>query len=218
MKYLNEPFEDRVYKQGDPPECSRKEFIEVQDQLGLFFPNLPYLFDYDDNIKMTQSKAMICHLGFKFNMMGSSKVDRSLVLMLVDQAKDLRSELSRVCYYSAHDRFHADKTGFINIYLPRQLRQWERFLSENPHKDGWLVAGEKPTVADFVAFEYIDQCLVLAPNALDEFPLLNSYMERFRNIPQLSDYLKEEHQQRPINGKMAHFGSHALHYRSEPQH
>ncbi|CAM4845609.1 unnamed protein product, partial [Rotaria magnacalcarata] len=62
LKYRNEPFEDQVYKQGDPPECSRKEFVEVRDQLGLTFPSLPYLFDYDDNVKMTQNPSSL--IGF----------------------------------------------------------------------------------------------------------------------------------------------------------
>ncbi|CAF1671519.1 unnamed protein product, partial [Rotaria magnacalcarata] len=102
---------------------------------------------------------MTAWVGFKFGMMGLTSLDRSLVLMLIDQAKDLRSELSRVCYYPAHDGFEAENNTFINVYLPRQLREWERFLSEHPHNGGWLVTGDEPTVADFVTFEYIDQCL-----------------------------------------------------------
>ena len=213
LKYRNEIFTDQVYKQGDPPECSRQEFSSVRDKLGLPFPGLPYLLVGDD-IKMTQSKAMICYLGFKFGMMGSNVEDTSLILMLIDQAKDLRSELSRVCYYPSHGDFEREKTAFINVYLPEQLRQWERFLEGREHSDGWLVRGREPVVADFVLFEYIDQCLVLSPNALRNFPLLTRYMEDFRSIPALSEYLKEEHDQRPINGKMAHYGNHAVEYRS----
>ncbi|CAF2930070.1 unnamed protein product [Rotaria sp. Silwood2] len=214
LKYRGEPFEDRVYVQGDPPECSRREFVDVRDQLGLAFPGLPYLFD-GDNIKMTQSKAMICHLGFKFGMMGSNMIDTSFVLMLIDQAKDLRSELSRICYYPTQGDFEGEKRTFIKVYLPGQLHQWECFLAERIHNNRWLVAGNEPTVADFVLFEYVDQCLVLAPSALSDFPLLMSYMQQFRQIPALAIYLKEEHHRRPINGKMARFGNTVVEYRSK---
>ncbi|CAF5067131.1 unnamed protein product, partial [Rotaria sp. Silwood1] len=93
LKYRNEPFEDEVY-------------------------NFSYLYDNNNNIKMTQSKAMICHLGLIFDMMGSNINNKSLVLMLIDQAKDLRSEFSRVCYYPAQDYFESEKQTFINVYPP----------------------------------------------------------------------------------------------------
>lgn len=131
---------------------------------------------------MAQSKAMMCYLGFKLNMMGSTEVDRSIILMLIGQGNDLRLELSRMCYYPIHNDFETEKSTFINAYLPRKFHEWERFLSRHTHNGKWFVKGDEPTVVDFLAFKYIDQCLVLSPNALNEFPLLSCYMQPFQQI------------------------------------
>ncbi|CAF3627001.1 unnamed protein product [Rotaria sp. Silwood1] len=95
----------------------------------------------------------------------------------------------------------------------RLLLKYRNEPFEDEVYNGWLVTDNEPTVADFVAFEYIDQRLVLAPNALDEFLLLTRYMQQFLQSPTLSKYLQDEHDLRPINGKMAHFGSHVVDYR-----
>ena len=52
MEYLNIDYNDKKYT--DQEEWFKKD----KQGLGLDFPNLPYLIDNEDNVKLTESQAI----------------------------------------------------------------------------------------------------------------------------------------------------------------
>ncbi len=52
LKYLNVPYEEKLYKFGPKPDYSLEDWLKEKYSLGLAFPNLPYYIDGD--VKMTQ--------------------------------------------------------------------------------------------------------------------------------------------------------------------
>ena len=55
------------------------------------FPNLPYYCDGE--VKLTQSDAILRHLGRKNGLYGCSDADTAMIDMLIDTAKDLKMSL-----------------------------------------------------------------------------------------------------------------------------
>ncbi len=50
-EYLEVPYETKLYEQGEAPEYSIESWLSVKYELGLDFPNLPYMIDGD--VKLT---------------------------------------------------------------------------------------------------------------------------------------------------------------------
>ena len=55
--YLNIDFEDRIYQVGPAPDFDKTCWLEQKHNLGLAFPNLPYLIDGDT--KLTETVAIM---------------------------------------------------------------------------------------------------------------------------------------------------------------
>ena len=45
LEYIEHPYEDVMYEQGDAPNFSIECWTSVKNNLGLDFPNMPYLID-----------------------------------------------------------------------------------------------------------------------------------------------------------------------------
>ena len=199
LQYTKSAFTNKLYHFGDAPDFKRDEWLKEKNSLGLDFPNLPYLIDGD--LKISQAKTILTHLGRKFQMMGANERETSLIELLIDQSNDLRQELNNVCYRAIN--FDAVKKKFCEETLPVHLKLFEDFLVR--HKNKWLM-GDKLTAADFQLFEYLDHCWLLSNDNWLEYPKILAYMKAFRELPELKKYLDGEHAKRPINGKMAKFG------------
>jgi len=200
LHYTKTPYNDEFYVQGDAPEYSRDEWLSKKSKLGLDFPNLPYLFDGD--IKLTQSKTILCYLARKYHLMGKNEREEALISMIIDQSHDLRIELNGVCYHPKED-FATDKQQFIETKLAEQLKLFDDFLKKTGKK--WSCSDDI-TAADFQLFEYIDSCLMLDESIIDKYSHLKKFMKHFREIPELENYLKQVHAQLPLNNKVAKFG------------
>lgn len=199
LQYAKTPFTNKLYNFGDAPDFKRDEWLKEKNSLGLDFPNLPYLIDGD--LKLSQAKAILTHLGRKLKMMGTNERETSMIELLIDQSNDLRQELNNVCYRAIN--FDAVKKKFCDETLPIHLKLFEDFLTRQGKK--WLI-GDTLTVADFQLFEYLDHCWLLSNENWAEYPKVLAYMKAFRELPELKKYLDTEHAKRPINGKMAKFG------------
>lgn len=199
LHYKKVSFSNKLYNFGDAPDYKREEWLNERNTLGLDFPNLPYLLDGD--LKLSQARTILSHLGRKFNLMGSNETETSLIELLIDQSNDLRQELNNVCYRAIN--FENVKKKFCDETLVAHLKLYEDFLTKKGKK--WLIS-DTLTAADFQVFEYLDHCWLLSNDNWAEFPKVLAYMKAFRELPELKKYLETEHAKRPINGKMAKFG------------
>ncbi|TOF72058.1 hypothetical protein CGJ15_27680, partial [Vibrio parahaemolyticus] len=65
LEYLGTEYEEKFYNFGPAPDFDRSEWLNEKFKLGLDLPNLPYYIDGD--IKITQSHAILRHLGRQNN-------------------------------------------------------------------------------------------------------------------------------------------------------
>lgn len=199
LHYTKTPFTNKLYHFGDAPDFKRDEWLKDKNSLGLDFPNLPYLIDGD--LKLSQARTILTHLGRKFNLIGNNEREISLVELLIDQSNELRQELNNVCYRAIN--FDVVSKKFCDETLPTHLKLFEDFLVRHGKK--WLIS-DTLTIADFQLFEYLDHCWLISNDNWADYPKILAYMTALRELPELKKYLQTEHAKRPINGKMAKFG------------
>lgn len=64
LEYIEHPYEDVLYEQGDAPSYSLESWTSVKKTIGLEFPELPYLIDQE--VKLTDPLAIIAYLCQKY--------------------------------------------------------------------------------------------------------------------------------------------------------
>ena len=85
LHYTNTKYEDTVYSIKNVNEWQAAKANNAWD---LDFPNLPYYID--GNVKLTQSNAILRHLGRQHGLYGSNDNQSSEIDMLLDTIKDIK--------------------------------------------------------------------------------------------------------------------------------
>ena len=91
LAYSGTEYEDNAF------DCTvRETWAEKKFSMGLDFPNLPYYID--DDVKLTQSNAILRYLGRKNGLYGSNDVEASTIDMLIDEAQDFKMALVKLAF------------------------------------------------------------------------------------------------------------------------
>ncbi|CAG2165791.1 unnamed protein product [Oppiella nova] len=197
LAYTDTPFTDKRYKVGPKPDLDRSQWTNEKNSLGLPFPNLPYYIDGD--IKITQSLAIIRHLSRKYQLMGNSVEEDNRISLVEQQLKDNNGAFTKICY---NPNFETLKVDYLK-QLPQSLDLLSKFLAERPY-----FAGERLTYVDFLAYEFLDQQKLFAPQLVSQYNNLVQYLARFESLPTIAKYMKSDRYiQWPLNNDSALFGS-----------
>lgn len=195
--YANVDVKEKRYNYGPPPEFDRSEWFNEKFNLGLEFPNLPYLIDGDH--KVTQSVAVMRYLGRKYKLDGESEDEKIRIDMVEQQLVDFRTAYISMCYMPTHEQLKKDHIK----NLPNNLKIFSEFLGK--HK--WF-GGENISYVDFMIYEMFDQHQGLVPDCMKDYPNLQEYCKRFECLPGIVKYMKsDKYIKWPYNGDMAFFGS-----------
>ncbi|XP_068228427.1 glutathione S-transferase Mu 2-like [Palaemon carinicauda] len=197
LEYVGEGYDEKFFEFGPAPDFDRSCWTSVKYNLDLQLPNLPYYIA--DDVKLTQSNAIIRHLGRKFDLCGKTEREMRLVDMLIEQGRDLRMRFARLCYMTYSPE---TKKEYI-----ADLQSTLKSLSDILSNQSWF-AGDKITLADFVLYEEFYVNLILDPKCLDSFSNLKSFLKRFEDIPAIKKFMSSpRYINSAINAPMAKFGS-----------
>lgn len=163
--------------------------------LGLDFPNIPYVIDGD--IKLTQSLAVLRYVGRKFGLAPKTDTDQGRADMIEQQIVDWRGQQS-LFYNSDYDKVKdAYRDG-----LKDKVTALSKFLGSRE----WLV-GNSVTYVDFLAYEWLDVNRTFHPTLLNGTGNLEKYVSRIEALPNVSKFLKSPlHTKTPFNAPMAKWG------------
>ena len=156
-------------------------FKEKKYNLGLDFPNLPYVIDGD--VKLTQSVAVLRYLGRKFGL-APSEADMGRADVFEQVILDLRLTFSKICYSGA-DTFDGMKADFLEK-LPKKLEEIASFIGAGPY-----ALGEKISYVDFLALEYLDVIATFTPDHFKSGSIPD-YVQRMKDLPTLKKFYESE--------------------------
>ncbi|KAM7539091.1 hypothetical protein Aperf_G00000056482 [Anoplocephala perfoliata] len=187
LHYLGVEFKEKLYTFGPAPDFDRSMWFSEKFKLGLDFPNLPYYID--DDIKLTQSSAILKYIADAHDMIPNCKKQCAVLHMLQDAIVDLRFSYRGVCY---DPDFDSRKGPFLKG-LPDSLKVFEEYLGDK----AWLT-GDKINYPDFTLCDLLSQLERFEPSCLGEFPKLKAYLARFESLPTIKAYMaSKEFKNRP---------------------
>jgi len=167
--------------------------------------NLPYLID--GNTLVTQSQPVYTYLARKCNMNGTTPEETLKVEQTLAQVYDLRNALIEICYGSKED-WDAKWEGYLDTRAQSHFAKLEAWLEVMGTP---FLAGAKPTVADFHAWEMVDVHDTMAreykkPSVLSKCPKLAAIHSAIKAMPELASFWNDENGYKlKINNKMAQF-------------
>ena len=113
LAYAGEDYEDIVYNFG-ATEGADDHWGSQKFNLKLAFPNLPWY--RDDNVRLTQSNAIVRHIGRKYNLYGKDKSEASKIDMLIDTAADIQNAIVKIIFSPECVRAYRKVTSNTPVY------------------------------------------------------------------------------------------------------
>lgn len=197
LVYKDVQFEDKRYKPGPPPDYGKDEWQSDKFKLGLEFPNLPYYID--DDVKLTQSLAILRYLGRKHDLAGRNERETAELDVLEQQARDTLliipySAKSLPSYRNGLKSYAENIKDFLGPWSKRLAsRKW--------------VLGDRITYVDFILYEALDWHREFKPEAMQQFPEIVAYLKRFEELPNIKDYFASDKYKRwPLLGPLREWG------------
>lgn len=133
--YLGVEFEEDLYEQGDGPDFNRDCWLKVKYNLGLNFPNLPYLRHGDYNLSETAGIMVYLASKYDSSLLGKSPEDQGRLRMIDNIIDDRLTKFTR-CQYTGEDK-------------SKTLETMKQDFSEI---DAWIGKERKFLVADYITY------------------------------------------------------------------
>lgn len=168
------------YAQGPAPSFNKEAWLSKKFNLGLDFPNLPYVIDGD--FRVSETVACTRYLCDKYApaLLGRTPTEIAQAEMVWGLVWDLRNATTGPCY-SQSDRAVFAK-NWANI-VPKLVK----FLGNKR-----FLIGDQVTYNDFFFYELIETVLNLGfPDVLKTYPSLERYRKNVRSLPGLREYLDD---------------------------
>ncbi|KAI1290303.1 Glutathione S-transferase [Halotydeus destructor] len=198
MYHLGVPFVDKRYSMVGATHRYDEvlnTWYEEKPNLGLDFPNLPYYID--DDVKLTQSVAIIRYLAHKHGLEGDEAA-RGRLAMAEQQAYEMRNSLTLM----AMNRANFDQAKKTRLAaLKGELDLFDRFLG---HRS--FVAGHEVTYVDFLWHNALDSHRLLDPIQFVSRPRILAYLDRIEALPNIDQYMKSSVYNRNVFAPWAMWG------------
>lgn len=181
LKHIGVDFEEQIYTQGPGPDFSRSQWINARDNLGLSFPNLPYLIDGD--IRISESRAIIQHLlqKYKPEFLGTTHQEKVIVQMIAGVVMDIKSYIDHSCYNPSFNKENVIQD------VKEEIQKIANFLGENKY-----VVGEQLTWPDFFLFETLEMIEALQTGTIASVSeKLDEYRNRIAGLPGVAEKIAE---------------------------
>lgn len=200
LEFCEVPYEDKRFVCGDAPEFDCSCWNDVKLNLGLEFPNLPYLVS--DDVHLTESSAILKHIARKSKrLVPKDDAESDRCDMIEGVAIDFRRDFTNLCYRPKPD-FETNKATFFAQNFPNKLKKLENYLEGKT----W-VAGSTLTYVDFILAELLDQIQIMLPGCYEKYANVSYFLKRFFELEKVKSYRESDRFKKfPINNKTAIWG------------
>lgn len=196
LRYLQKDFEDRRL----PLDANGYgTWSDLKQSEGLDFPNLPYFIDGD--LKLSQSLAILRHIGRKHGIYGDSNEEKATL----DMVEQVLFDIQKGAWVVYNDKnFHLIKEDYKKT-LPNRLAELEKFMKG---KD--FILGSKISCIDFLLYETVEWFRLFAPEVFKEetsLQNLENFQLRIENLPEIQEYMhSDNYKEWPLFGPVQYFG------------
>jgi len=181
LAYAGVDYQDITYDMG-AAEGADNHWGTQKSKLGLAFPNLPWYID--DNVKLTQSNAILRHIGRKNNLFGKNADEASEIDMLIDTSGDILAAIVKMIFDPDFDNL----VGKHPEAMEPKLKQLSEYLSGGKK----FLLGDSISVADFTMYISLDWHSKLDEGFLAKFPILDNYLKTIKSEPKVKAYLESD--------------------------
>ena len=184
-------FDDKMYETGDAPDYDKSSWLSVKFNLGMEFPNLPYIIDGDH--KMSETIPIHKYIADKYkpSLLGSSPEERARINMAAGPISELKGKVTMPCYMSG------DKAE-VHAAMEARLPAIVKFIGDNK-----FTCGAEPSWLDFYFFEILELLDWLSDGKVYEtHPTLKSLHDNIENLDGVKAVL-EGQRKLAFNNKMA---------------
>ncbi|XP_063729154.1 glutathione S-transferase Mu 6-like [Symsagittifera roscoffensis] len=200
LEYLGLRYEKKTYHYHieDFQEWFAKDKLEI----GMDYPNLPYLIDGD--FKVAQTLTVLKYIGRKYGLFGSEDIQKlAKQEEVLDNIHFLRVEWAIMCYGEDYETKRAEYYGEQGM---RNFADHMSYFEKVLGRQTWL-AGENVFVGDFYMWHLLDINELCEPTCLDNFPNLRKFKAAVAELPRIAEYLSSDRYKKfPINASMAKWG------------
>jgi len=140
----------------------------------------------EDGLSLTQSQAIVRHLGRKYHLDGKDECEKSRIDEICEGLTDFRTAVRGAA--TGPDKEAAKKAIFGDI-LPKYLGFFEHILKSNHGGNGWAV-GESFTLADIGLWIGLESVQDQGLSDLSSHPLLKAYQARVEARPGIAGWKK----------------------------
>jgi glutathione S-transferase len=150
------------------------------------FGQMPFL--EVDGKPLPQSNAIARFVARKHGVAGKDDWEAACADALVDYIGDAMKPLAAL-YGEQDEKKKAEiKAKFIEELVQPYLKGLERKLQENNNGEGFFV-GDKPTWADFVIVNGLDNLVAMGGSVLETYPLLKAHSQRVHDLKGIKEWL-----------------------------
>lgn len=180
LTHLEVPFQDTLYNLGPKPDYDRSQWLDVKENLGLDFPNLPYFIDGD--FKLTESRAILKYICEKYRpeYLGEGLEQQARV----EEVSSLALTISNKLYGVTYDPEYYTK-------VPKVLEEVRVILEKIAHSldRSKFLAGSQVTYIDFAFFELLQLISAMEPGLLTTVSAnFVAYQAHFRSLPHIVEF------------------------------
>eukprot|EP00040_Diaphanoeca_grandis_P011850 m.60709 g.60709 ORF g.60709 m.60709 type:complete len:267 (+) comp22872_c1_seq1:84-884(+) len=171
--------------------------------------NLPYVYDEENEILVTQTNAVLQFLGRRFSMLGKTEKETAACEQLLAEVMDIRNDMVKHAYggnLEAWQQCIATRKGDSGFNSFKKLEDW---LAAKECKDFFV--GSSATAPDFHIWEMCDQhaqmqAFIEAEDLFATMPCLGAFHKSFAKLPQNAKYFESKLSKLPFNNTFAKFG------------
>ena len=182
LTHLGIPWENKVYPIGPAPDFDVSEWMVEKYNLGLDFPNLPYIIDEDFRISETLAiYKYLCHK-FKPEYLGTTLKEQAMAAMLTERIYPIVYD--QMVYQCIED-------------APEITNEWNEKIRNVLSKafeakgDNTYIVGDTPTYLDFLVYESLERMAAFQPEYFEANKSFKEYHSQFEKLEGMAEYKAE---------------------------
>ena len=158
---------------------------ELQKSGKLDFANIPYLFDPEHNLNITQMVPIITYLCQKHNVLQPENLqEKAKADMMMGVIGDFRSGFTQMCYFTGDvDSYYT--SNLVGENGANWMALFENYFTKNKYCASTL------TYADFNFWEIMDHHRIVYGEKLDlakNYPNVNKFMQMIDDLEAIKNY------------------------------